>query len=90
MGVPRSPRLITVLRRQLNSQERDVQAAAPAAHHSKYWYSFYTRMDFEFDPAKSAANLAKHGIGFVAAQAIWDARTGSRFRRAAWMSRACR
>ena len=29
-------------------------------------------MDFEFDPAKSAANLAKHGIDFVAAQAIWD------------------
>lgn len=29
-------------------------------------------MDFEFDPAKSAANRAKHGIDFVAAQAIWD------------------
>ncbi len=29
-------------------------------------------MKFEFDPAKSAANLAKHGIDFVAAQAIWD------------------
>ena len=29
-------------------------------------------MDFEFDPLKSAANLAKHGIDFVAAQAIWD------------------
>jgi uncharacterized DUF497 family protein len=29
-------------------------------------------MDFEFDPAKSGANLAKHGIDFVAAQAIWD------------------
>jgi len=26
---------------------------------------------FEFDPAKSAANLAKHGIDFEAAQAIW-------------------
>ena len=26
---------------------------------------------FEFDPAKSAANLAKHGIGFVDAQALW-------------------
>ncbi len=26
-------------------------------------------MDFEFDQAKSAANLAKHGIDFVAAQA---------------------
>ena len=36
------------------------------------WYSFYTIMDFEFDPAKSVANLAKHGIDFVAAQPIWD------------------
>ena len=27
---------------------------------------------FEFDPAKSAANLAKHGIDFVTAQALWD------------------
>ena len=28
-------------------------------------------MSFEFDPAKSAANLAKHGIDFEAAQALW-------------------
>jgi uncharacterized DUF497 family protein len=35
------------------------------------WYTFYTTMDFEFDPAKSAANLAKHGIDFVEAQALW-------------------
>jgi uncharacterized DUF497 family protein len=28
-------------------------------------------LDFEFDPAKSAANLAKHGIDFNAAQSIW-------------------
>jgi uncharacterized DUF497 family protein len=27
---------------------------------------------FEFDPAKSAANAAKHGIDFVEAQAIWS------------------
>lgn len=27
---------------------------------------------FEFDPAKSAANLIKHGIDFVTAQALWD------------------
>jgi uncharacterized protein len=26
---------------------------------------------FIFDPAKSAANLAKHGIDFVQAQAVW-------------------
>ena len=29
-------------------------------------------MAFEFDPARSAANRAKHGIDFVAAQALWD------------------
>ena len=28
-------------------------------------------MGFEFDPAKSAGNLQKHGIDFVAAQALW-------------------
>ncbi len=28
-------------------------------------------MKFEFDPAKSAANKAKHGIDFVDAQALW-------------------
>jgi uncharacterized protein len=28
-------------------------------------------MRFEFDAGKSAANKAKHGIDFVAAQAIW-------------------
>lgn len=33
-------------------------------------------MEFEFDPTKSAANQAKHGIDFVAPQALWldDAR----------------
>ncbi len=28
-------------------------------------------MEFEFDPAKSAANKARHGIDFVEAQALW-------------------
>jgi uncharacterized protein len=28
-------------------------------------------MDFEFDPAKSDSNKAKHGIDFVEAQALW-------------------
>jgi hypothetical protein len=28
-------------------------------------------MEFEFDPAKSQANEAKHGIDFEEAQAIW-------------------
>jgi len=27
---------------------------------------------FEFDPAKSAANLAKYGVDFVAGQALWS------------------
>jgi hypothetical protein len=27
--------------------------------------------EFEFDPRESAANLAKHGVDFVAAQEIW-------------------
>ena len=31
-------------------------------------------MDFEFDPDKSAANRAKHGIDFDEAQALWDDR----------------
>ena len=29
-------------------------------------------MEFEFDPRKSAANRAKHGIDFVEAQALWE------------------
>ena len=28
-------------------------------------------MEFEFDPAKSSANKAKHGIDFVEAQTLW-------------------
>lgn len=27
--------------------------------------------EFEFDPVKSATNLAKHGIDFTTAQTIW-------------------
>ena len=29
-------------------------------------------MDFECDPAKSAANLKKHGIDFIGAQELWS------------------
>lgn len=29
-------------------------------------------MDFEFDPANSAANLKKHSIDFTGAQAPWS------------------
>jgi len=31
----------------------------------------HAECEFEFDPAKSAANLVKHGIDFTAAQPIW-------------------
>lgn len=29
-------------------------------------------MEFEYDPAKSAKNLAKHGVDFEQAQELWD------------------
>ena len=29
-------------------------------------------MEFEFDPAKSASNLKKHGIDFTEVQALWQ------------------
>ena len=29
-------------------------------------------MEFEFDPKKSEANKAKHGIGFIEAQNLWN------------------
>ena len=29
-------------------------------------------MEFEFDPAKSASNLEKHGIDFTAVQELWQ------------------
>jgi hypothetical protein len=34
-------------------------------------YRFYT-VEFEFDPGKSRSNRSKHGIDFVAAQALWQ------------------
>lgn len=34
------------------------------------WYNFHAM--FEFDIAKSSSNKDKHGIDFVAAQALWD------------------
>ena len=33
---------------------------------------FLYLMDFEFDLAKSAANLKKHGIDLIGAQALWS------------------
>jgi len=41
-------------------------------------FFFYTfsgslrSLRFEFDPAKSTSNLAKHGIDFTSAQAMWE------------------
>lgn len=35
-------------------------------------YIFYSEMDFEYDPAKSRANQAKHGIDFAQAEPLWD------------------
>jgi len=32
---------------------------------------FLYMLEFEFDPAKNAANLVKHGIDFTGAQSIW-------------------
>ena len=29
-------------------------------------------MKFEFDPTKSSSNKQKHGIDFIAAQALWN------------------
>ena len=33
-----------------------------------------TFVEFEFDPRKSAINNAKHGIDFIAAQALWKSK----------------
>jgi uncharacterized protein len=37
-------------------------------------------MRFEYDPAKSAANKAKHGIDFEEAKALWDDRSYATWR----------
>jgi hypothetical protein len=36
-----------------------------------YFLSYHASVEFEFDPEKSSANKAKHGIDFVEAQALW-------------------
>jgi uncharacterized protein len=36
------------------------------------WYDSTLMPTFEFDAAKSEANLAKHGIDFVDGQALWS------------------
>ncbi len=35
------------------------------------WIALEAPLTFEFDDIKSQANLAKHGLDFVAAQALW-------------------
>ena len=37
-----------------------------------FWVKSIPAMTFEFDPAKSSANRAKHGIDFNEAQALWQ------------------
>jgi uncharacterized protein len=44
---------------------------AHVLHVRQKWYNIYT-MIFEYDPHKSDTNLAKHGIDFEAAQALWE------------------
>lgn len=36
---------------------------------------YFLYMRFEYDPGKSKANKAKHGIDFEAAQELWDDRS---------------
>lgn len=39
----------------------------------KYWgYAMQDDYEFEWDPAKSATNLRKHGISFEDAKRMWD------------------
>jgi hypothetical protein len=45
-----------------------------AASHRVFLVYFLYLVSFEFDPAKSAANLEKHGIDFGTAQALWNDR----------------
>ena len=48
------------------------QEPSPACPPKPVLVYFLYQMDFEFDPAKSAANLKKHGIDFVGAQVLWS------------------
>ena len=48
------------------------QEPSPAFPAKPVLVYFLYQMDFEFDPAKSAANLKKHGVDFVGAQVLWS------------------
>ncbi|HUU33359.1 MAG TPA: BrnT family toxin [Vicinamibacterales bacterium] len=50
---------------------RSQMEAAISAGTVHEWHGEWTLLSFEFDPLKSAANKAKHGIDFVEAQALW-------------------
>jgi len=36
------------------------------------YFLYHIAMKFAYDPAKSAANNAKHGLDFETAKALWD------------------
>ena len=48
------------------------QEPSPAFPPKPVLVYFLYQMDVEFDPAKSAANLKKHGIDVVGAQVLWS------------------
>ena len=56
------------------AEQRRKRGSAPAGRleRVRILVYFLYLMDFEFDPAKSAANLRKHGIDFIAAHALWS------------------
>jgi uncharacterized protein len=61
---------------------RNERVLEPAPHATVYYCYFGMeiipnpcyryQMEFEYDPEKSAANLAKHGIDFETAKALWN------------------
>ena len=74
----RAPPAATAPRRPArpSSKSRSTQPTLVTSRYSFYPYTgsfgYYLVVRFEFDPGKSASNLAKHGIDFADAQALWD------------------
>jgi uncharacterized DUF497 family protein len=64
--------LVSILRCKSEMHRRVAQEPLPAFPPKPVLVYFLYQMDFEFDPAKSAANLKKHGIDFVGAQVLWS------------------
>ena len=51
----------------------DLASSGPAQPAPRFVLAYFLYlMDFEFGPARSAANLKKHGIDFIGAQALWS------------------